>query len=1022
MTPAALEAADFQVLRDSAPVPLTGNLLSAGSPSHGSAEVRDGTLHYTPEPGFSGADSLAVTRRDGSRETVRIDVRPHPNFVFILTDDQSWTSLSARMDRNNPSSRSDLHRTPHIDSLVADGMRFSRGYSPAPNCSPSRYANLTGKTCARLKFTDIVDRGHTKGSIGQLLIPINKATRAIQEKEATLPELLKSLPRAGYTTAHFGKWHLAGGGPERHGFDASDGPTGNREGSQGPTVKQDAKLAYGIAQRGNEFITAAVAAGTPFYCQLSHYAVHAKIQYRKDTFAETKTWAPGKNHASKRYAAMLADLDRSVGHTLAHLDRLGLRHSTYVVYQADNGAPKFLSNAYPLKRYKPEIWEGGTRVPTLFRGPGIPAGSQCDQAMMGIDFLPTLWELAGGTPGRLPADLDGASLTGWLRGRTDLPLARPGELVIHSPHYILTTKGVQAGWKDQRPSSVLHDGPWKLVAWFETGALHLFHLEDDPGETRDLSTEHPAEKLRLWKRLRDYLAEVGAQLPTLDPAHPSHPGGVEDADADGLPDAWEFSQLLTHALGPADDPDGDGLDNAREHKDGTDPLTANKAAPPHIVVYLSDDHSQCDSSLYGAPDIPTPNLEALAREGMTFTHAFVASPSCAPSRAALLTALMPARNGAEGNHTYPREGVHSLVSDLKQAGYRVASFGKIAHGPPKQWKRYRFDFVSPTKNHDQLKQEVRRFLERQPQGQPVCLFIGTTNPHVSWPLDNTVDPSGLRLPPHHLDTPETRRLRAAYVQEIIDLDTLLGELRGLTRRQLGDEVIFLHTSDHGSQWPFGKWNLYDYGTRVPLVLSWPGKVEAGSRSDAMVSWVDLLPTLVEAAGGTLPPELDGTSFLPVLLGTSPTHRNRIFTTHSGDTNRNIFPIRSVRTREWKLIHNLHPEYAHTNHSDLLRKEGTATYWADWVRLADRDERARAIVDRYYRRPEFELYHVSEDRWETNNLIEAPEQAERVARLKKELADWMESQGDTGRIFSGPRPLDRPGTWHPDHFPDFAHPD
>jgi len=101
---------------------------------------------------------------------------------------------------------------------------------------------------------------------------------------------------------------------------------------------------------------------------------------------------------------------------------------------------------------------------------------------------------------------------------------------------------------------------------------------------------------------------------------------------------------------------------------------------PNVVIYLSDDHSQFDCDLYGADDIPTPNFKKLAADGMMFTHAFVASPSCAPSRAAMLTGLMPARNGAEANHTYPKDGTHYLLDDLKKAGYEVAAFGKVAHG------------------------------------------------------------------------------------------------------------------------------------------------------------------------------------------------------------------------------------------------------------------------------------------------------------------------------------------------------
>ncbi len=437
---------------------------------------------------------------------------------------------------------------------------------------------------------------------------------------------------------------------------------------------------------------------------------------------------------------------------------------------------------------------------------------------------------------------------------------------------------------------------------------------------------------------------------------------------------------------------------------------------PNIVVYLSDDHSQYDSSLYGNDNIPTPNFEKMAAEGMVFTHAFVASPSCAPSRAAMLTGLMPARNGAERNHTFPRKGTRSLVNDLKARGYEVVAFGKVAHANKPV---FGFDHISKPSSIPQLRKNVAAYLARRKSDQPLCLFVGTSNPHVAWPEPFSFDPAEVEFPPIHLDTPETRRHRAAYYEEIRELDAYLGELRTLAYEKLGDDVLFIHSSDHGSQWPFGKWTLYDYGTRVPLIVSWKGRVKPNTKANAMVSWVDLLPTLIEAAGGRPPQNIDGKSFLPVLKGETHEHRDRIFTTHSGDGNngvfRNVYPIRSVRTREWKLIHNVHPEFAFCTHSDLDRKDLAGAYWTQWVELAKTDARAKAIVDRYYQHPEYELYHVSQDKWEQHNLIDDPAHAELVAQLKKELQAWIKSQGDQLKVYGPPRPLDKPKTWHPDYF-------
>jgi arylsulfatase A-like enzyme len=400
---------------------------------------------------------------------------------------------------------------------------------------------------------------------------VAKRTTQIRESDVTIPELLKTL-NAGYVTGHFGKWHLGGGRPENHGFDVSDGPTGNREGSLGKTVSDDPKRAFSVTGRALDFIAKAKKHGKPFYCQVSHYAVHAAIQHRAETLAAMESLEPGHRHQDPAYAAMVADLDAAVGQLLDGLDELGLRDNTYVVYQADNGCPQFLSTSEPLRRFKPETWDGGIRVPTIIRGPGVAAGSQCDAAMMGIDLLPTFWEWAGGDGDELPADIDGGSLVPAIAavsaGQAFDQVTRPGEVVAHSPHYVLT-KDLK---KNQRPSSILHRGPWKLMAWYETGAVELFKVDKDISESTNVAERYPRDYAGLRVRLRDYLKSVEAQMPTLDSVSFGREVETDDVDQDGLPDAWEFRELLTWTSGPDDDLDGDGKTNLVEFKAGSDPL------------------------------------------------------------------------------------------------------------------------------------------------------------------------------------------------------------------------------------------------------------------------------------------------------------------------------------------------------------------------------------------------------------------------------------------------------------------
>jgi uncharacterized sulfatase len=432
------------------------------------------------------------------------------------------------------------------------------------------------------------------------------------------------------------------------------------------------------------------------------------------------------------------------------------------------------------------------------------------------------------------------------------------------------------------------------------------------------------------------------------------------------------------------------------------------ADPPTMIVFLSDDHSQLDATPYGATEVRTPNLQRLADVGMTFTHAFVASPACAPSRTAMLTGLMPARNGAEANHTFKRDGVASLPEVLRGLGYETAAFGKVAHGP-KDGVRHGFDVIETRRNVDL----VAKFLRERTSPKPLCLFFGTDNPHVPWPDNDGYDPARVTLPPTFVDTPETRDYRSRYLTEVTRADEELGRMVELAKQYFDPaETLTVYTSDHGAQWPFGKWNLYDAGIRVPLLVSWPGVVRPGARSDAMVQWIDLWPTLIDAALGKVPAGLDGRSFLPVLRGETAAHRDVIFTTHSNDGRMNVYPIRSIRTRDWKLIWNLHPEFAHTTHIDKARAPDGTVYWRSWWEKAKTDPAAAAIVKRYHERPALELYDLNADPYEQRNLAAEPAQAVRVSGLRVQLEAWMQQQGDQQTLFAEPRLLSDPESTRP----------
>jgi len=435
----------------------------------------------------------------GEAEAGRQPARP--NIVFILADDLGWTGTSVEMVPGDAETRSDLYQTPHLEQLAREGMRFSAAYAPASLCTPSRAGILTGKTPAELHMTS---PGSGRGDGRRKLQPPVQV-REFPEEVTTVAEVLRD---AGYMTAHFGKWHLGRRSPELHGFAASDGPTENEPvGAAGP---DDPKAVFGVTDRAIAFMRESVAAGRPFFVQLSHYAVHEPAAARGASLERFADVPVGRRHRDRTVAAMTWDLDASVGMIREALAELGVEAQTYLVFFSDNGAPAgprvgALNNA-PLSGGKGTLLEGGLRVPLFVAGPDVAAGAATAVPVTGCDLLPTFCEWAG-VP--VPDGVAGVSLAPLLRGDSQ-SLARPGDLLLfHYPHY---GKGPRA-----KPATAIIVGSNKLIRDWETGTCQLFDLAVDPGEQRDLAAREPALLEALKQRMDLELARVGAQLPTANP-------------------------------------------------------------------------------------------------------------------------------------------------------------------------------------------------------------------------------------------------------------------------------------------------------------------------------------------------------------------------------------------------------------------------------------------------------------------------------------------------------------------------
>lgn len=437
------------------------------------------------------------------------DAAARPNIILMLADDQGWNGLSVAMAPDPTGSRSEIFQTPRLERFAAQGMRFSNAYAPAPVCSPTRISLQTGKSPAQLHWTKAAPPERGRKLIEPTII------KQLAADEVTLGELLRA---AGYATAHYGKWHIAGGGPGQHGYDEHDGDTGNENASQF-TDPNPVDL-FGMARRAEAFMARNRQAGKPFFIQLSWNALHAPENALKATLAKYEKLAGGSGDKRTAVAAITEDLDTAVGMVLDAVDRLDLTGTTYVIYTSDNGSGGGGKRG-GLSGGKGSVWEGGIRVPLIVRGPGVAADAWCHVPVVGYDLLPTCCAWAGISPQTIPRSVEGGSLAPLLahEGRGEVKRPRE-ELVFHFPHY-----------QGDTPHSAIRLGDLKLLRFYEDDSTKLFDLSRDAGEREDLAARMPAEASRLRSRLDAYLAAVAAQLPTMNPDFdPSRPAAAARAN------------------------------------------------------------------------------------------------------------------------------------------------------------------------------------------------------------------------------------------------------------------------------------------------------------------------------------------------------------------------------------------------------------------------------------------------------------------------------------------------------------
>ena len=460
-----------------------------------------------------------------------------PNIVLIFADDLGVNDLGCYGRKD--------HRTPNLDKLATQGMRFTSAYTAQPICSPSRAALMTGKCPARLHLTNFLP-GRADAPSQKLKQP--RIEGQLPLEEVTIAELLHD---AGYATGLFGKWHLGGAAhsPKQQGFDEVLMPPGNTK----PSADEGGKGEYAITAAAEKFIEANKA--RPFFCYVPHNTPHIPLGAKPDLIAaNAKAYHP-------EYAAMIETLDDTVGRLMAKVEALGLAEKTIFIFTSDNGGLHCLefpgtpaTHNTPFRAGKGYVYEGGLREPLIIRWPGTTRpGSECAEPVVLTDLVPTLLRAAGVDPAKTVGPLDGADITKLLRSE---PMPQRA-LFWHVPNY--TNQG-------GRPAGAVREGKWKLVEQYEDGSVELFDLSTDLGEATNLATEQAKVAADLQKKLADWRTSVGAQMPMPNPEFdaakhkalyidfdPSTKKGGPTAAADGP--AWQAWRTAMNAAAKGHKPD-----------------------------------------------------------------------------------------------------------------------------------------------------------------------------------------------------------------------------------------------------------------------------------------------------------------------------------------------------------------------------------------------------------------------------------------------------------------------------------
>jgi N-sulfoglucosamine sulfohydrolase len=429
-----------------------------------------------------------------------------------------------------------------------------------------------------------------------------------------------------------------------------------------------------------------------------------------------------------------------------------------------------------------------------------------------------------------------------------------------------------------------------------------------------------------------------------------------------------------------------------------------QSRPKNILLLIADDlgrHLGC----YGDAQAKTPNIDEFARQSVRFENAFATTASCSASRSVILSGLQNHTNGqyghahAEHNLSY-LPAIQPLPKLLKNAGYKTGVLGKLHVNP---LSRFEWDLdgqKTPSRNVTAMAAGARKFIEAAGNA-PWYLHMGYTDPHRDgngfanrdYPgvTRNRFDPAKVKVPAFLPDNPPTREEVAEYYEACNRFDQGVGMMIALLKEKgIFEDTLVIVMSDNGMPFANAKTGCYDAGLRLPLILRAPGRSKPGMVTQAMASWVDILPTAVDWAGAKLPSyPVHGRSLLPAVESESAPGPDEVYFSHTFHEITMYYPMRGVRTRRYKYIRNLFPELEFPHASDLY---GSKT-WQSVIAAGETAMVGKRPVGQYLHRPAEELYDITQDPDEVVNLAGKPEHKATLEELRAKVTAYRKQTKD-----------------------------